>query len=246
MVIRGFKTEVNNKLLSISFPTEKNTVLFRGTRSLQVLHTVESLLSRDFTDYYVDVDKQYGYHYDEKQGVSQLMFDTGSIYGKEHVTSVDGKLPNIHCIRYLNNGIFRSFYITDNIKVTYIDACMTDYNTNVIPLTDWYRLFAMVNNLIGSEIVVFDGQHIRFNFNENSDWSVEAQKFVYLIIAECFITKDDFKRVLLMPDIDILYPTQQIRLLELLDNIKGHELTLSSGRIEFKDVTSNAVTSINV
>lgn len=245
MVVQGFKTEVGNKLLSLSFPSDKKTILLKGSRSVQVLHTVESLLARDFANYYIKADRKYGYNYDEL-GVSQLLFKSGSIYGKNGIVKVEGDIPDIHCIRYLKGGVFRSFFITSKLKSTNIDYNLTEYSPNLMPISDWFRLFATVNNLLGSEVVTFDGKHIRFNFQEGSDWSIEAQKFVYMITAECFMTKGSFRRVLLMPDIDVLYPTQQIRLLELLDNIRGHELTLSAGRIEFKDVTSVAVTSLTV
>lgn len=245
MNLKGFKTQVNGKLMSVAIP-DKKTILLRGTNSLQAIHTLECLLARDFTENYSSMDGQYGYHYEEKKGTSQLLFDTGSIYGKDLATRVDGKIPNIHCIRYLKNGFFRSFYVTNETVNADIDICTTEYNPNILSVSEWFRLIASVNNLIGAEVVKLEGTNIRFNFKEDLEWSIDAQKFVYLIIAECFITSDNYKRVLLLPDIEILTSKQQIQLLELLDNIKGHWVTFSSGNIDFKDVTSEAVTSLNV
>ena len=87
MLIKGVKTEVNGNLLSIAFP-DKKSIILRGTNGLQVLHIVESLLSNDFTGYYFEADKQYGFYYKPVTGMSQLAFNDGSIYGKDKLESI--------------------------------------------------------------------------------------------------------------------------------------------------------------
>ena len=241
MQIQGLKTEINGKLLSLKFP-DKKSIILRGTNNVQIIYIMECLLSNDFTGYYKDLDRKYGYDYKDI-GTSDLIFDEGRLQGKDKVISTWGKTPNIHCIRYLRNGNFRSFLCSGDIAFSELYTNMTEYS-NVIPYTSWLRLCSMVNSFIESNIVDIVNNKLIFNWDENCEYSIEAQKFIYCIIAECFLTPKGYYRVLLLPDIELLNKSSQIKLIEYLDNIVGHKMTLSTVDVQFNDLSESSTVSL--
>lgn len=245
MQLKSIKTEVNGHPIVVNFP-DKKSIILRGQNNLHLLYVIEMLLSSDYTEYYKDLDKNYGFYYKNVSGLSQLMFTNGSIVGKDKKIYINGQVPKLHCIRYLKDGEFRSFLFSDEIGYSEIYNDMTEYST-IIPDTAWIRLCTLVNNLIGSEVVVLNNRHLEFNWDNNSEFSIQAQKFIYMIFSECFLTPKGYLRILLFPDIDILSPKQQVNLIESLDNIIGHEMCISTGDIAFSDVAENSVvTFVNV
>lgn len=245
MQLKGLKTEVNEHPIIVNFP-DKKSIILKGQNNLHLLYVIEMLLSSDYTGYYKDLDKNYGYMYKNVTGMSQLAFTNGSIIGKDNKIYINGQVPNLHCIRYLKNGEFRSFLFSEDVGYCELYNDMTKYST-IVPDNSWIRLCTLVNNLIGYEVVVLDNRQLKFNWGTNIEFSIEAQKFIYMIISECFLTPNGYLRVLLLPDIDILSSKQQVKLIECLDNIKGHEMCISSGNISFSDIDENSVvTFVNV
>lgn len=245
-LLKSLNTEVNNRALQVNFPDKKSLIL-RGTNALQVIHIVECLLSQDFTGYYAELDKKYGFRYDNVYGLSSLVFNAGAILGKNKETQVQGVVPNIHTIRYLGCYTIRSFYLT-NVAGTYAPLYnnMTRYS-HVIQDIRWVRLLALVNNVVGFELVKLENEQLKFNFVENGEIGVDGQKLIYSLIAECFLTPDGYSRVLLLPDMNILPKNIQVRFLELLDDINGHTLTLSTANIIPSDIkTTSIISFLNV
>lgn len=241
-LLKSLNTEINGRPLQVNFP-DKKTIILRGSNALQVIHVVECLLSQDFTGYYSDIDKVYDYYYQKVTGVSSLVFNAGAILGKNKETQIQGVVPSIHVIRYLNDCKFRSFYLT-TVAGTYSPVYnnMTKYS-HVIQDTQWIRLLALVNDLVGFELVKLENEELKFTFNENSEICIDGQKLIYTMLAECFLTPDGYSRVLLIPNIDILPTKVQVRFLELLDDINGHTLTLSLADINPSNLKATSIIS---
>ena len=72
-------------------------------------------------------------------------------------------------------------------------------------------------------------------------------QIIYMLIAECFLTPKGYHRVLLLPNISYLSKEVQLNLLEVLDNIKGHSLTLSTAGVDVLDISGRrAITVLNI
>lgn len=241
-LIKSMSTEISSRNIQVCFP-EKKTIILRGTNALHIMHIIECLLGQDFTGYYWELDKQYGFNYNEVSGVSSVVFNSGAILGKDKVIQVQGVVPNIHVIRYLNGYTFRSFYLTTTVG-TYAPLYndLTKYS-HILQDTQWIRLISLVNNLVGFELVKLEDSTLKFFFSSEFNISIDGQKLIYSLLAECFITPDNYSRVLLLPDMSILPKDIQIKYLETLDNIKGHTLTLSTANISPSDLDEKSVIS---
>lgn len=241
-LIKSINTEISGRGVQVYLP-EKKTIILKGINALHVIHILECLLGQDFTGYYWELDKQYGFRYSEVSGVSSVVFNAGAILGKDKVIQLQGVVPNIHVIRYLNGYTFRSFYLSTTVgadATLYSD--MTKYS-HVLQENQWIRLLALVNNLVGFELVRLDGESLKFAFRNDVDISVDGQKLIYSLLAECFLTPEGYSRVLLLPDMSVLPSDKQVRFLEVLDDIKGHTLTLSTAKISASDIKENSIIS---
>ena len=244
MNILNFKTKLKGRLMEVVFP-KKKTIILRGNNATDIIYRIESLLSNDYTAYYINADKMYGFSYENFDGESILNFSTGSIFGKAKVVSTRGQVPKMHCIRYLGKGVFRSFVNVEHRGVKILNYDMTKYDGEISDVI-WYRIIETTNALVGSKIVDLKDNKLEFNFVENSDLSVEAQKFIYMIISECYLTPLGYSRILLFSDIYIMPASWEAKLLETLDNIAGHSVCLSNAEVEYNHFTSPAVTFLNV
>lgn len=241
-LIKSINTEISGRGVQVYLP-EKKTIILKGVNSLHIIHILECLLGQDFTGYYWELDKQYGFRYNEVSGVSSVVFNAGAILGKDKVIQLQGVVPNIHVIRYLNGYTFRSFYLSTTVGAdTTLYSDMTKYS-HVLQENQWIRLVVLVNSLIGFEFVRLDEESLKFDFRNDADISVDGQKLIYSLLAECFLTPDGYSRVLLLPDMSVLPNDKQVRFLEVLDDIKGHTLTLSTAKISASDVKENSIIS---
>lgn len=241
-LIKCVTTEISGRVIQVNLP-EKKTLILRGSTALHLLHIVECLLGQDFTGYYWNLDKSYGFNYEEVSGESSIIFNDGAVFGKDKVTQVQGVIPNIHVIRYLSGYTIRSFYLSTTVSsFSPIYDNLTKYY-GILQDTQWVRLIMLVNNVLGFEFVRLEEDKLEFNQLRGSYISVEGQKLVYSIISECFLTPDKYSRVLLLPDIDVLPKDIQVRFLEVLDNIKGHTLTLSTANLGFEDIKGRSIIS---
>lgn len=246
-VIKRVSTQVKGKTCSVSIPDSK-TVILRGRLNLQILFTVESLLARDFTGNLAKIDSQYRYHYEPFEGESRLEFLNGVIIGANQTVKVEGEIPKIHCIRYLGNGFeeIRSFLLSETAVVNRLYTNTVKYTSALSPKS-WVRMIAMVNSVVGYQMVTLTGTDLKFNFESDDEIDEEGKKLIYLLISECFLTPDDYTRVVILPDISCLYPEVQVKLLDTLDNIAGHSLTLSAARLQPSDIlNSQSIKMINI
>lgn len=246
-LIKSISMEIKNKPIQIGLP-DKKTIILKGQNATQLLYVVESLLSQDVTGYYKDLDKIYGFDYSDLDGQSMITFNNGAIIGKNKISQVKGVVPDIHVVRYLGaSNKLRSFYLSNTItKQQPIYNNMTHYS-HIIEDSSWIRLIAIANSIVGFDMVQLKNNDLHFSFQETYPISVEGQKIVYLLLAECMLTPEGYSRVLLLPDINYLDVNVQIKLLEYLDNIKGHTLTLSLANISNDDLSVNsAITFVTV
>jgi hypothetical protein len=245
-LLKSVSTEISGKTVQLVFP-DKKTLIMRGANSLQMMHILECLLGQDFTGYYWSKDKEYGFSYKPVSGVSRLVFNNGAILGKDKEIQVQGEIPNIHVIRYLQWYTIRSFYLSNNLNnYSPLYTNLTQYS-NILQDTQWYRIITMVNKLAGFEFVRLEDETLKFNFDETYGVTSNGLKLIYTLISECFVTPDNYSRVLLLPNINVLTQQKQIELLESLDNIKGHTLTLSSASISPDSLSEDSIISfINV
>ena len=142
---------------------------------------------------------------------------------KEMVNSVvvEGVLSEIGLERssYVKDGIIRSFLCSDYTEKNNcaLTENLTRY-TDRIDETIWNKLLKTVNDFIGYDVVTVKDKELHFNFTPNQ-YSVEAQKTIYMLISECFITPSDYLRIVLLSDIETLTVEQQLELIKVLDNI---------------------------
>lgn len=238
-LLKTIQTCVSGFDIKVNLP-EKKTVILKGNSALHLLHITEVLLARDFTGYYWEKDKDYGFNYLPVDGMSYIEFNGGTIFGKDKIIQIQGAIPNIHVIRYLSGSNIRSFYTTEdsgNFQPIYTD--MTKYS-NIIPDSQWIRFITIANDIIGHEVYKFEDNNITHKFLEDINIPVEGQELIYLLLAECFLTPEGYHRVLLLPNIEYLSLDRQIRLLEVLDDFKGHTLTLSTANIDIKDISESS------
>ena len=217
------------------------TVIVKGKLKEHFLYVVESLLAMDTSGYYGQVDKQTGSNYKELDEEVYMLFQDGGIRSENQLVQVTGVVPNTHVIRYTGAGeTFRSFYMEPGLS-TY-SSVYTDMRkySHVIPDAKWFRLIAMVNDLLGFEFVSLDTEGLHFAPRADCWISVEGQKFVYLLMAESYLTPDGYKRVLLLSDIPYLEKEAQIKLLRRLSDIPGFGVTLSTAVVEFTDITAGS------
>lgn len=246
-LIKAIKTEVNGKQVSVTLPDSK-TVILRGRLSMHILYVVESLLSSDCTGYYADIDSQFGIKYEALDGLSQIMFNNGYLSGRDKCVMAAGVVPNFHCVRYIGNNVhqLRSFLLASDGNLNCLDHDLTKYSS-VLADTQWIRMMAIVNDIVGYEMCELKEHKIKFNMDVDSDIDEDTRGLIYILVAECFLTPPNYHRVLLLPDIIGLYPDTQVKLLDSLDNISGHTLTLSTARVQPADiVNSRSVTLLNV
>lgn len=231
MDIVGVKTTIGGRDLSVNLP-DKKSIIIRGRNSEYFITIFESLLANDYTNNV----------YKREEGVSKVIFREGALVGKDKSVFMEGKIPKIHCIRYLDSGRFRSFLISDEVSYSELYSDMKKYS-GIIPEAKWIRLCEIVNSIVGFNLVYVVDKKIKFCFSDVSEFSIEAQKLVYLLVAECFITPKGYRRILILPDIDLLNGRQQALLIEHLDNIIGHDLCISSGNISVNDLSRDSVLS---
>lgn len=241
MLIKRIKTYINGNELVFNVPNKKSIVL-RGSNGLQVIYVLESLLSGDTGHYNFDLDKQYGFNYQQLGVMHEVQFNDGIITGMDRVVHTSGRIPRVHVIRYLSGVVFRSFLMADGSDAVSISQDMMHYS-KAVPEALWQRIFIVTNRLLGFQYVARGNEGLEFRVSDDCGWSQEAQCLAYILIAECCLTPEGYHRVLLLPDIKCMTGKQQASLIETLDNIQGHSLCLSCGTITYDDLASDSCLS---
>lgn len=217
--------------------SDARTIIVRGRMKEHFLYVVESLLAMDTSGYYGEIDKQAGANYKDIEDEAFVLFQDGGIRSVDKVVQTSGVVPSTHVIRYTGaDEKFRSFYMEQGLS-TY-STVYTDMRkySHVISDAKWFRLLAMVNDLLGFEFVTADDGELAFHPMNGFPVSPDGQKFIYLLMAECYLTPEKYRRVLLLSDIPYLTTELQIKFLKRLGDIPGHGVTFSTSKVEFTDI----------
>ena len=236
-LIKMVGMEVDGSHISAEIPAKK-VVFVKGRFREHFLYAVESLLARDFSGYYGELDKQVGKSYHELDGEYYLLFNDGAIQARDKAVQVTGVVPSTHVIRY--NGVddkFRSFCLSQGLttySTVYTD--MRNYS-HAIDDAKWIRLMMTVNDLLGFNFVQLIDDKLQFCPRAEHHVSPAGQKFMYMLMAECYLTPPDvLRRVLLLSDIPYLDKEMQIKFIKKLSDIPGLSLILSTAAVDFTDI----------
>lgn len=251
MIFKSLKYTQGSEKYALTFPDEKIVHLGNGksvnSSGNQVLEIVESLLMRDYSGYYNKLDTQAstsGFEASPFTGKAILSFTNGAtITGDSKTGNVDikGDLPKVHCIRYTNGGAFRSFGNVEDADFSdMLSTDMREYNDRISG-TNWLKIVKLTNNVFrgiyGSDNVV-QLETTPLGFTIKYLYDVKPVQSVFLLLAECMLTPRDYKRVVLLPPLDIFSDgtinkdSKDIltsRLIQAISMLKGTQLVLYSG-----------------
>lgn len=233
-LIKVVGMNVDGSDLSFELPDAK-VIFLRGRLKEHFLYVMESLLSMDASGYYGELDCHE--QADLSGGAFMLFSGGGAVKSKDKFVEATGLIPPTHVIRYTGKGqTFRSFYMERGLS-TY-SPVYTDMRrySHAIDDAKWIRLIGVVNNLLGFEFVRLIDGRLDFHPKAGLPISQEGQKFVYMLMAECYLTPDKYKRVLLLSDIPYLDRQDELRLIQRLSYINGHLLALSTAGVDFSDI----------
>lgn len=228
--------DADGGLIGVELPNKK-TIFVRGKLSEHFLYVVESMLARDTSGYYGKLDGSAGKSYQDVDGEMCLLFNDGAIRSNERVIQVNGALPSTHVIRYTGvDSTFRSFLLENSLTThSPVYSDMRKYS-HIIDDAKWVRLIAVVNNLLGFEFAKLSDGSLSFSPRTDCHFTVEAQKFMYMLMAECYLTPDGFSRILLLSDMPFLEKEDEIKFISCLGTIPYHSLTLSTSRASMDDI----------
>lgn len=231
----GFQVDGHEVSFELS---QKKTIYVKGQYREHIMYIMESLLARDGSGYYWDLDTRRDAKYKEVEGKSYILFNDGGIMCQDKVVQVNGLVPNIHVIRYTGQDYtFRSFYLQNGLsEYSPIYTDMRKYS-HVFDDAKWVRLMVTLNDLLGFEFVRRVGDELQFSPNEASEIPVKCQEFMYMLMAECYLTPGGtYSRVLLLSVIPGMPKTIQQKFIQRLGEIPGATLTMSSAPMEITDI----------
>lgn len=236
-MFRNIQFTINKRKVSFDFKGKQNIVV-SGANKLNLIYCLEMILGKSFNTDISTKDSVYGIKYDDITDCMLTFNNDSVIVGKGSMVVSKGAVPKVHCIRYSSGGTIRSYVFSDELCNANIGLDLTKYS-RVLSDTDWYRLCALTNKFLGINIVDVKNEQLLFNFVDNYKYSIDVQKFVYLLFAECMLTPTGFSRVLLLGDIQFLSNDDQIRLIGYLSSIRYHSCIISTINISLDEVTNN-------
>ena len=239
---------INNEVKRIEFGNNTFVQLIGDKITKDTtLFNIERFFAMDFSDYYSNIDNSIGVVYHRLDGDASINFNHGFLRHKNGVISSWGIIPNIHCIRYSGGNMIRSFSITDNsFDITSVD--MTKYSHLVSNVT-WMRIEKLVNELVGYKFVNvdIDNKSIDFDFynNNNTEWSSDELKLVYVLLSESELTPIRYKRVTLLSELD-MSDEKFIKLLNALGKVPNNELLIYSNNCDIELINYYKVGKLKV
>lgn len=236
-MFKNIQFTINKHKVSFDFK-EKPSIIVSGLNKMNLIYCLEMLLGKCFNTDISTKDAIYGIKYSNISDC-MLTFMNGSIIaGKGSMVVSKGLVPKIHCIRYSGESNIRSYVFSDEFCDANIGLNLTQYS-RVLSDIDWYRLVTLTNKFLDANIVDVKNEQLEFNFIDGYKYSIEVQKFVYLLFAECMLTPTGFSRVLLLGDIPFLSTDDQIKLMGYLSSIRYHSCSISTINISLDKVSEN-------
>ena len=228
---------INKHKVSFDFKGKPN-IIVSGSNKTNLIYCLEMLLGKCFNTDISKKDATYGIEYSDITDCMLTFTNDSIILGKGRSVVSKGNVPKIHCIRHSNGGTIRSYVFSDELLDANIGLNLTQYS-RVLSDVDWYRLVTLTNKFLNAPVVNVCNDTLEFNFLSDYKYSIEAQKFVYLLFAECMLTPTGFQRVLLLGDIPFLTEDDQMRLIGYLSSIRYHSCCISTINISLDKVTEN-------
>lgn len=231
--IKKLSTFFDNRLVNIDLQGNKLVCLSGAKENKDsIIHIFERFLARDFGGYYTNIDSNLGVKYKSIEGSSSLQFINGISLYLEDKFQIRGTLPNIHCIRYAGKDRIRSFLLSSNDEAKCIGCNMVKFSS-IISDSKWNRLVTLFNKLIGYKAANLDmkARKLYFDIHSYNDWTEESIKFVYLVLAESMLTPDNYTRVTLLSELNLLNNRQVSEFIKTLSSISRNELILFSNTI---------------
>lgn len=236
-MFRNIQFTINKHKVSFDFKGRQNIVV-SGSNKMNLIYCMEMLLGKCFNSDIGTKDAVYGVTYSDISDCILTFTNDSMIAGKGSMVVSKGVVPKIHCIRHSGEGTIRSYVFSDELCNANIGLSLTQYS-RVLSDVDWYRLITLTNKFLDAKVVDVKNEQLEFNFIDGYKYSIEAQKFVYLLFAECMLTPTGFSRVLLLGDIPFLSEDDQIRLMGYLSSIRYHSCSISTINISLDKVSEN-------
>lgn len=227
MIIRNVSTSVGDRFINLSFPSVP-VVLLNGEYSAQIMLVMECLLANDYTGNYGASDAQYGYEYDALDGSAELSFATGAITGKSGAVKIEGNIPALHCIRCVGNSLLRSCAIGDSeLKMAFNVDIFQD--KNILTQGQMIRYCEIINRVLDYKAVGISNKGFVFSLEEKETCDLDTQKFICMLVGECMLTQKGYKRVVLFDYLVDAYKEVNVKLIEALASLSGHDAIFVGG-----------------
>lgn len=244
MLIKQLTTVIDSKFINLSFEDSK-VVLLSGANGEQILFTMECLLANDFTPQYAQQDAQQGYAYKPFNGLSSLQIGSGGgiVLGTNLTVQKRGKMPQIFCVRSVGTAFTRCFLISDeDFKTNLSDRLSVSEERGKVE-----RLISTFNELVGYNALSVLNDSITVYLKETDKFTVELQKYIYVLFESILKTPVGYKTVVLLSYIDELSDAYHTRLIEMLCTFSCVDCVFTTADIvvdNFSD--SSQVSVINV
>lgn len=229
------KTQIDGVDLNFSMSDNKKAILLTGTYAFDILHLFEHIYGMDIPDNFAEIDAGYGITYKPFTSASYIDWQGLKAYTDKDVVKHEKGVPKLHIIRWLYGNTIRSYCMSDTAHTLSLYANLSTSNVALPPKT-YYRIVKVVNNLLGSEAVTYNSGELHFNWEANTDIAIEAQKLVYQLVSECFLTPAGYQRLILLPEVPIMEKTLMLKLITALTSISGHKLLLSTLKAGIMDL----------
>ena len=239
MLFKQLKCNLNDRTVSIDFK-EGSCQIINSSYILEIMHILETLIIGDSVGYLQDYDRSLGCYYSNNDESELIFSNNSSVRIFNRKVFFNGEIPKIHCVRHISNAKIRSSLLNGSIIEEPTNVDMTKYS-NAITDQQWLRCISLMNQLIGSDIVDLSSNRtlLRNSFYRGmarDDINLDVQKFIYTIVAECFLTPDGYKRLVLLPRLEFLGTRLALDLIKTLGKISKHELLISDLKVTTKDI----------
>lgn len=233
----------DGKEYSFDFKEHRKLILY-GARALDILYSLESILTSELSNNISTKDQVYQINYSNISDI-HLQFTNGSFAIMSSGALIKrGNIPIVHTIRYSGNGNIRSYDFTTRNAVSKIQANLFEYGS-ALSETQWLRLISAVNMYLDFKFVELVDKELRFTASETSKFSFNECKFVYMLFGEIFLTKSS-NQIVLLSDIEFMSKEHQIKLISYLSNILRVEIVVSAMNIDYSDINkTNNIPVVN-
>ena len=238
------KTQIDGVDLNFTMSDEKKAVLLTGTYAFDILHLFEHIYGMDIPDNFAEIDAGYGVSYRVFTGAGYIDWQGMKAYTDKDVVKHERGVPKFHIIRWVCGNTIRSYCMSDTAHTLSLYANLASPNLKVSAKT-YYRVVSIVNRILGCDVVSYSSDGLAFAWADGI--CIEAQKLVYQLVAECFLTPQGYQRLILLPSVPFIDKDLMLRLINALINIGGHRLllsTLKAGIMDLREYNSIGLLAI--